>query len=132
MIAALLGDEAARQRNDVAPNNRSHQSTGVQRLGENRQAAQRMIDPGKSILLDGGRLRRKIPARQHVDKTKQRHPQGFIVQRPFDHPAEQILCVEQRRLMVRRIEKMRASFWISCSVRTLAIFAAFKCITKPS
>ena len=103
MVAALLGDEAARQLDHVAPDDRRDQSPRVQGLGENRQAAQRMIDPGKVFFEVAADLRRRFQARQDIDETEQRHPQRLIVQRPVDHPAEQILSVEQRRLMPRRL-----------------------------
>ena len=102
MVAALLGDEAARQLDHVAPDDRRDQSAGVQRVRKNRQAAQRMIDPGKVFFEVAADLRRRFQARQHIDETEQRHAQRLVVQRPVDHPAQQILGVKQRRLLPRR------------------------------
>ena len=70
MIAAFLGDEAARELDDVAPDDGRNESTGMKRLGENRQAAQRMVDPGKIFFEMTADLRRRFEARQHVDKTE--------------------------------------------------------------
>ena len=44
MLAALLGDKTARQFNHVAAHHRRDQRARMQRLREDRQAAERMID----------------------------------------------------------------------------------------
>ena len=49
MIAAFLGDEAARQFDDVAPDDGSDQRAGAQRLSEINQAAEGMIHPRKIL-----------------------------------------------------------------------------------
>ncbi len=102
MIAALFGDKTACQFNHIAPHHRRDQRTGMQRVGENRQTAERVIDPREVFFQMAANLGGRFQTRQHIDEAKQRHAQRLVRQRPVDHPAEQILRFKQRRLVPRR------------------------------
>jgi hypothetical protein len=102
MTAGFLGDEAARQVNDVTPHDGRDQRSRVQRLGEHSQAAERMIDSGEILFEMTADLTRRFQARQHVDETEQSYPQRLVLERPVDHPPEQVLGLEKRWFVLGR------------------------------
>ena len=61
MVAAFLGDKAARQLDDVAPHDRRHQRSGVKRLREKGQTAERMIDAREIFFQMAADLRSTTP-----------------------------------------------------------------------
>ena len=108
MVAAFFGDEAARQLDDVAPHDRRHQRSGMERLGEKSQTAKGVIDACEVFFQMAADFRRRLQARQHVDKTEQGDAQRLVFERPVDHAAQQILGFEERRLVLGRFLIKRA------------------------
>src|SRR5581483_136083 len=98
-IAAFLGDEAAREFDDVAPHHRRHQGAGVERLGEKGEPAQGVIHAREILFEVAADLGRGAQARQDIDEAKQRRAQRLVFERPVDHSAEQIFGLEQRGLV---------------------------------
>ncbi len=63
MIAALFGDKAARQFDNIAAHDGRHEGPGVQRLREDRQSAERVIDPREVLFQMTADVGRRLQAR---------------------------------------------------------------------
>ncbi len=95
-------DETARERGDVPADDRRHQPTRVQRMSEQRQATESMIDRGEVLLEMLADVTGAAQARQHIDEAKQSGADLLVVERLLDHSPQPVAGLENRRPTPRR------------------------------